>query len=538
MVPSPFLQPPACRSGIGPALARVPGELPFGGDSIGVGFGIGIGIEGIEMSFGHERLDVYRAAVEYVSVREESAEHAAGGVDTDTDTDSDPEGRQAGGEMPNEALHRAGATEPIGKRARLVSAPAGERGRSAPAARPGGRSMRLACTFALLAALAGCGAAGEAEQGVRAPVASSAESAPSPAMDEPAAVVPAGDAGIARPPETAPTSDAEDMAPLEEDTPPPAVATEEPAPAPAPPAPAPAVQDLAPQEDQPPAPKETDGGTEPAAKPEGAAAEPGAAVADEAEARKLLEAAAKRQGGAELAEEGRLESFRVVFHKVAFEQQKTDAQGVKKYAMVETADDGVKLAWKAPDSLRSEMTLDGNTSVRAWYEPRRVGWIWDGQKTSPLLGEKYAADREQLERERRMIRALLDAAFLSKLLRDGSTWRVLSDDATFPGTVALRRTPPEGSETALALTLWIDPKSHEVRAARVPPREQGESIMTYALEYHDTMPEIAGSDLRFPFHITALEQRIEEQEPRKVMEAWARSVEFNNVEDSEFRAPR
>ncbi len=35
----------------------------FGGDSIGVGIGIGIGIE---MSLGHERLDVYRAAVEYV----------------------------------------------------------------------------------------------------------------------------------------------------------------------------------------------------------------------------------------------------------------------------------------------------------------------------------------------------------------------------------------------------------------------------------------------------------------------------------------
>ena len=33
---------------------------------IGVGIGIGIGVEGDDMGFGHERLDVYRAAIEYV----------------------------------------------------------------------------------------------------------------------------------------------------------------------------------------------------------------------------------------------------------------------------------------------------------------------------------------------------------------------------------------------------------------------------------------------------------------------------------------
>ena len=31
-----------------------------------VGIGIGIGIERNEMGFGHEKLDVYRAAIEYV----------------------------------------------------------------------------------------------------------------------------------------------------------------------------------------------------------------------------------------------------------------------------------------------------------------------------------------------------------------------------------------------------------------------------------------------------------------------------------------
>ncbi len=46
------------------------------------------------MGFGHERLDVHRAALAYASVREEAAEYAAGRIDTDTDTDTDPEGKQ------------------------------------------------------------------------------------------------------------------------------------------------------------------------------------------------------------------------------------------------------------------------------------------------------------------------------------------------------------------------------------------------------------------------------------------------------------
>ena len=81
----------------------------MGGDSIGVGFGIGIAIDVTEMSFGHGR--------NRPSTRR-------GVIDTDPDTDSDPEGDQPGAEVPNEALRQTGATGPIGKRARLVSAPA------------------------------------------------------------------------------------------------------------------------------------------------------------------------------------------------------------------------------------------------------------------------------------------------------------------------------------------------------------------------------------------------------------------------------
>jgi hypothetical protein len=40
-------------------------QYRIGGDLIDVGVGIGIGIEDDDMSFGRERLDVYRAALEY-----------------------------------------------------------------------------------------------------------------------------------------------------------------------------------------------------------------------------------------------------------------------------------------------------------------------------------------------------------------------------------------------------------------------------------------------------------------------------------------
>jgi hypothetical protein len=80
----------------------------FGLTEIGVGVGIGIGFEPDDMSFGHERLDVHRAATEYVgyAVREEPAEYAAVEIDSDADTDSDPELSQ-----PNQRLSAIGRTE-------------------------------------------------------------------------------------------------------------------------------------------------------------------------------------------------------------------------------------------------------------------------------------------------------------------------------------------------------------------------------------------------------------------------------------------
>jgi hypothetical protein len=88
-------------------------------DKIGVGVGIGIGVEKeIGMAFGHEKLDVYRAASEYqgparpdrgdvhetrparVSVCEEQGEYSSEEIDPDTDPDPDPDPERSNDRQP------------------------------------------------------------------------------------------------------------------------------------------------------------------------------------------------------------------------------------------------------------------------------------------------------------------------------------------------------------------------------------------------------------------------------------------------------
>jgi hypothetical protein len=52
------------------------------------------------MSFGHDPLGVYRAAIEYVGL-EVSTGYAIEGIDTDGDTDTDPEGAARAEKVPN-----------------------------------------------------------------------------------------------------------------------------------------------------------------------------------------------------------------------------------------------------------------------------------------------------------------------------------------------------------------------------------------------------------------------------------------------------
>jgi hypothetical protein len=163
-------------------------------------------------------------------------------------------------------------------------------------------------------------------------------------------------------------------------------------------------------------------------------------------------------------------------------------------------------------------------------------WLFDGEATKSLLNPGYEKDREEIERDRRIVRALLQVAVIRSMLADGSRWKVVEDTA-FTGT-ALRRTPPAGVETPLRLTLWVDPKSADVTAAKLAPNEPGESTMYYGLDYNADFPKVKDGVLRFPFRFKVREQRIVEQEPVDVMEATASEASFNDVADGDFRPPK
>jgi hypothetical protein len=277
------------------------------------------------------------------------------------------------------------------------------------------------------------------------------------------------------------------------------------------------------------------------------AAEPAAdAPTDEedAAARKVLDAAAQRQGGASLAApEGRLDSFRLVFHKVTIHRTKENADGTVTRNRIDSESPGLIVHWKG-GQVKTEWHLTGEKPVIRGVMDRTksdgtradLAWLQDGTKTTLLLGDQYAKDREEIERDRRIVRALLQAAVLRSMLTDGSRWKLV-DDPAYAGT-ALRRTPPAGSDQPLRLTLWVDPKSSDVTAAKLSPNQPGESTMTYSLDYHADLPKVKDGVLRFPFHFRVREQRVAEQEPMDVMEAWASEASFNDVPDAEFKPPK
>lgn len=296
---------------------------------------------------------------------------------------------------------------------------------------------------------------------------------------------------------------------------------------------------------EPAAPSAPEDGTVPPAPPAESAAP--AVLADvptdeeDAKARELLTAAADRQGGATLAApDGRLESFRVVFHKVTLWRTK-DGTGAR--TRVDSETPGLIVHWKG-GQLRTEWRIQGDTPVvrGVMFRKKADGtsadypWLWDGTTTTSLLNEAYRKDRDEIDRDRKIVKALLEVAVLRAMLSDGSRWKVV-EDPTFEGT-AIRRTPPAGAETPLRLTLWIDPKSRDVVGAKLAPNEPDESTMVYGLEYHPEFPKVKDGVLRFPFKFTVREQRVAEQEPFPVMEAMASEASFNDVPDTEFRPPK
>jgi hypothetical protein len=302
----------------------------------------------------------------------------------------------------------------------------------------------------------------------------------------------------------------------------------------------------APQDGQP-APAPASGGSDtakPAPKPDAPAAE------GDKDARAALEKAAARQNAGDLAEPGKLESFHVVFQKATFERERTTANGTATKEMVEVDTNGLVMRWKQ-GSLRTDITINGGTTSKAWYQRLGTAWIHDGKRVASLSGADRKSDYDELQFHRRVVDQLLDLAILGKLLSDGSRWTVLPDSAPYAGTVAIRRTPPADAKNPAPVTLWIEHPSADVWgdvvAASTPPSADAQATLFYEFKYHEKFPQVrapgddgkpAASKFRFPFQVVVQQQGAEDKKPRKVLEVFTNSVDVNSVPDGDFAQPR
>lgn len=258
----------------------------------------------------------------------------------------------------------------------------------------------------------------------------------------------------------------------------------------------------------------------------------------DAEARAYLNAAADRQGGKGLVPPGgSLESFRILCRKVTFEMEKKNDEGGVTRTTIETDDDGLEVLWKK-DQVKTVWVLDGKRTQRGRFRRGDVltPWLHDGEKTTLLAGEQYRADLDQVERDGRIVRALLDVGILRTMLADGSRWRIVAAD-TFEG-VAIERTPPAGKDVTLKLTLWIDPKTFRVNGAKLDPNDADEATMFYSLGYDPEFPVVSGDELSFPFAFDVYEQMSTDPSPRKVMSGVVSSVWFNKLADADMTPPK
>jgi hypothetical protein len=225
---------------------------------------------------------------------------------------------------------------------------------------------------------------------------------------------------------------------------------------------------------------------------------------------------------------------------VTVHRERVSEDGTSSRQRLDSEDPGLVVHWKDGQIKTAWRLLGERPTTRALLvqaNGREVPWLSDGRgPPTTLLGPAYAKDRDEIERDRKIVRALLDVAVLRGLLADGSRWRIVKD-GLHPGT-AIRRTPPAGAQQALRLTLWIDPKTDDVTFARLSPNARGESTMHYGFAYHDALPAVKDGVLRFPFTFTVQEQVAGEETPETVMVAAAREASFNDVEDAEFLPPR
>lgn len=260
----------------------------------------------------------------------------------------------------------------------------------------------------------------------------------------------------------------------------------------------------------------------------------------DAVARAVLVKAAERQGGGDLVPPaGSLDSVRILCKTVAFETERRNDEGGVTRTTVETDDDGLEVSWRK-DQVRTVWILDGKKTQRGRFRRGDVmtSWFHDGDTTTLLAGDQHRADLEQVERDGRIVRVLLDVAVLRKMLADGSRWRIV-DDATHVG-IAAERTPPAGTADARKLTVWIDARSHHVLAAKVHPEKADGAALLCALE-HDPdkeLPAVRGAAVSFPWRFRVSEIAAGHGKRREIMAGSVSSVSFNTLTDADLTPPR
>jgi hypothetical protein len=300
-----------------------------------------------------------------------------------------------------------------------------------------------------------------------------------------------------------------------------------------------------------PAPVQEKPVEKPAAPPAEAklAADPAADAASDKKARAILAKAAERQNAGDLVEPGKLQSFHVSFHKASVERTKVDKEGHETTTLIEADDDGLVVDWML-GSIKTQFTLNEETTTKAWYQPMKLGWVSDGKTTSSLLGADRKTDYDQLMFQRQVIDRLLDAVILGKLLAADARWRVIEGDATYPATVAIERV---ATPTAPSLKLWIDHPTKDqfgdVVHAAMPSIENEGTTLIFDFTYDDKLMEgrvlrrgddgaVAPTPMRFPFKVETFELDAGQKKPRKVLEVFDGTASLNTVVDSDFAQPK
>ncbi len=228
--------------------------------------------------------------------------------------------------------------------------------------------------------------------------------------------------------------------------------------------PPPAPPPVAPQEPPPPTPDAA--GKEPL--PPAPPPLPGPT----AEARAVIERAARRQGTLDRRGESAVRRFQVAFSRVVVlspKGDKVDTESVETFAQ--------------PDRVRSEWTLEGRRQILG--HSGRIGWLKSGEEPVKRFSDPEGADRENLrdvDLRRRMLGMTQRVFFLGNLLEPGPEVRLLPEETLalprFNGEVEKRRCTVLRRAVHLdagepALTLFLDATTLDPVAARLEPSGEG-----------------------------------------------------------------